>query len=86
MTTWKKEIEIAMTPHKEVWDDIVSSTFKDGEENVEFNDGYGGEQGIPFTVWTKKRVFFPATYDGTEWCSSVSRNPDGITTGHVGGG
>jgi len=85
MTTWKKEIERSMNIHNETWEDIVSSTFKDGEENVEFCDGYGGIDGDPFTVWTKERVFFPCCYDGSEWCSSVSRNPNGIACEHVGG-
>jgi len=82
-TTWRKEVERAM--HDETWDDIVASTFKDGEENVEFDSGYGGTQGIPFTIWTKKRVFFPLCYNGSEWAGSASRNPDGIAMGHQGG-
>ena len=53
---------------------------------VEFNDGYGGAEGMPFTIWTKKNVFFPAVYDGAEWVACVSRNPDGVPTEHIGGG
>ena len=50
-----------------------------------FGNGFGAHEGIPFTMWTKKRVYFPVEYDGAEWVSSVSRNPDGEPTGHVGG-
>jgi len=86
MTTWKKEVESEMGWHGESWTDVVSSTFKSGEENVEFDEGYGMENGVAFTVWTKKRVYFPAIYDGSEWCASVSREPNKLATLHVGGG
>ncbi len=51
-----------------------------------FDAGYGGTEGAHFTVWTSKRVYFPVQYDGAEWCASVSREPDGVATEHVGGG
>jgi hypothetical protein len=86
MTTWRKEILNEMESHKETWDDVVSNTLTEQELDVEFNNGYGGTNGIPFTLWTKNRVYFPVQYDGSEWVSSVSRNPDGRATEHVGGG
>ena len=86
MTTWRKAIVAEMNQHNESWDDIISSTFKDHEDDVEFSDGYGGVNGCEFTVWTNNRVYWPATYDGAEWCASVSRNPDGLATNHIGGG
>lgn len=52
----------------------------------QFHDGYGGEEGLPFTLWTKERVYFPVVYDGSEWVASVPRNPNGEATEHVGGG
>lgn len=55
------------------------------EMDRKFDSGYGGEEGAHFTVWTAKRVYFPAGYDGSEWCGSVSRDPDGAPTAHVGG-
>jgi len=66
--------------------DIESNTMTDEDMDTEFDDGYGGEEGCPFTVWTKSRVYFPACYDGAEWIASVARNPNGKPTGHVGGG
>jgi len=65
--------------------DIQSSTMGYEEMNVQFDPGYGGSEGIPFTVWTAKRVYFPAVYDGAEWVASVARFPDGQPTTHVGG-
>jgi hypothetical protein len=85
-STWKKMIQEEMRSHKESLEDIVSNTMTEEEMNAEFNSGYGGEEGIPFTVWTKKRVYFPICYDGAEWVGSASRKPDGIAMHHQGGG
>ena len=52
----------------------------------EFCDSYGATEGDSFTVWTKKRVYFPVCYDGREWCGSASRIPDGVAMEHQGGG
>ena len=51
----------------------------------EFDGGFGCSEGEPFTLWTTNRVYFPVVYDGAEWCASVSRNPDGKPTYHIGG-
>lgn len=51
-----------------------------------FDSGCGGVEGDAFTVWTANRVYFPAQYDGAEWCASVPRNPCDEATQHVGGG
>jgi hypothetical protein len=82
---WRESITDRMADHGETWDDVESHTLTDEQLDAEFNGGYGCSEGCAFTVWTKKRVYFPATYDGMEWVSSVSRHPDGVATGHVGG-
>jgi len=69
----------------ETWGDIEAITLTEAELDVEFDTGFGGAEGEPFTVWTKRRVYFPACYDGAEWVSSVSRYPDGKPTHHIGG-
>lgn len=51
----------------------------------EFDNGYGGAEGMPFTLWTEERVYFPVVYDGAEWVASVPRNPCDEATDHVGG-
>ena len=83
---WKSLITEAMTVHDDSWDNVVSCTLTEEELCEFFDEGYGGPEGKPFTVWTKTRVYFPAVYDGLEWVESVSRNPDGNPTHHVGGG
>ena len=85
-TTCKEQIKGEMKFYGESLSDIVSSTISEDEMNREFNNSYGIVKGISFTVWTANRVYFPADYDGSEWCASVSRNPDGKPTAHIGGG
>ena len=84
MTNWKALITFEMEMEDESWDDVVSCTLTEEGLYEAFDNGFGREEGKPFTLWTKKRVYFPVCYDGKEWVSSVSRNPDGIPTEHVG--
>ena len=42
--------------------------------DIEFDDGYGMREGIPFVLWTEKWVYFPVCYDGGEWVGSVPRD------------
>lgn len=86
MINWKTSIGIEMKIQGESWEDVESCTLSEEELNVVFDNGYGGKEGKPFTLWTKKRVYFPVCYDGSEWTGSVSRNPDGKSTEHLGGG
>lgn len=83
-TTWRRNIIQEMERYGEKLSDIVSSTMTFGEMDTEFDSAYGETEGIPFTIWTKNRVYFPATNDGMEWVASVSRNPDGNPTKHIG--
>ena len=85
MTNWRELILIAMKEHGESLGDIISNTLTAQEMEVKFDCGYGGLEGQPFTAWTNNRVYFPAVYDGSEWVESVSRNPDGKVTHHIGG-
>ena len=85
MVNWKGLIKEALIENGENWDDVVDLTLTKEELEVKFYSGYGGAEGIAFTLWTKDRVYFPAVYDGAEWVESVSRNPDGKRTDHIGG-
>lgn len=88
MTTWRAELEAVMQEDGETWADMVAYAPPGPEAevfDVEFDDGYGGHNGPRFTVWTKKRVYFPVVYDGAEWVSSVPRDPCDECTAHVGG-
>jgi hypothetical protein len=63
---------------------MVTTLTEDGL-NREFNDGYGGSEGEPFTAWGEKYVYFPVVYDGAEWVGSAPRNPCDEKCSHVGG-
>ncbi len=84
MTNWKELIQEEMKSHNETFEDVVSSTLTEEELLKEFDGGFGCSEGEPFTLWTTNRVYFPVVYDGAEWCASVSRNPDGKPTYHIG--
>lgn len=86
LVTWDELIRREMEKHGETWRDAVSACVVDDKSmGRKFNDGFGTSEGDPFTVWTEKRVYFPAVYDGAEWCASVARNPGGPATEHIGG-
>lgn len=86
MANWKVMLDEVMEDNGESWSDIEVNTMTKEEMDKEFDNGYGGTEGIPFTVWTARSVYFPACYDGAEWICRVSRNPDGNPTEHIGGG
>ncbi len=86
MTTWRKQIEQALSSNKESWSDVIAISPKDQKWlDYYFDDDFGSIEGTSFTVWTKTKVYFPVCYDGSEWVGSVSRNPDDKPTDHIGG-
>lgn len=85
-TTWRREITERMEQNGETWADLVACTLADADLDREFHDDFGACEGRPFTLWTKRRVYFPVVYDGAEWVRSVPRDPCGEMTRHVGGG
>jgi hypothetical protein len=84
-TTWRILINDCLSGHNEIWEDVVKCTLSEMELDEKFDDGYGGSEGKPFTLWTKNRVYFPIVYDGAEWVESVPRNPCDEISGHFGG-
>ena len=85
MGNWKEMLGQALEENGESWAEVESNTMTEDEMAKDFNDGFGGTEGCSFTVWTKKSVFFPICYDGSEWVGRVSRHPDGKPTDHQGG-
>ncbi len=83
-TNWKALIESAMREASDPGP-IISCTLTEAEANVVFYDGFGTSEGKPFTAWTESRVYFPVVYDGSEWVSSVPRNPCNEASEHKGG-
>ena len=63
----------------------MMTTLSDENLHCEFNSGFGGSEGHPFTAWGEKYVYFPVVYDGAEWVGSAPRNPCDEATEHVGG-
>ena len=84
-TTWREEISAEMEKRGETWADVLACTLSDAELDRRFDADFGGINGTPFTLWTARRVYFPATYDGGEWAASVPRFPRGEIVRHVGG-
>ncbi len=85
MTTWRKELESAFIETGDDFDKMVS-TLSEQELDREFDDGYGGTNGSPFTAWGEAFVYFPVCYDGAEWVGYAPRNPCDRATNHWGGG
>ena len=85
MENWKTMLDEALKEHGESWADVEANTMTEEEMAKNFDAGFGGTNGRPFTVWTKNTVYFPICYDGAEWVGSVSRNPNGKPTDHQGG-
>ena len=74
-------IKEKMEENCETLKDIVGSTLTDEELYSERDEFHL----TAFTFWTKKRVYFPVTYDCQEWIDSVPRNPCAEKTEPIGG-
>lgn len=85
MATWKELLEEQFKANGEDFTQMVTTLSKDDLEK-NFDSGYGGTEGKPFTAWGLDYVYFPVQYDGAEWVESVPRNPCKEVTCHVGGG
>lgn len=84
--SWRELIGFAMRTHDDSWANVeVVALEEDDSLDTKFDHGWGGLNGCAFTVWTQTRVYFPVSYDGSEWVESASRNPDGVAMNHVGG-
>lgn len=44
-------------------------------EQYEGHTGHGGDPFPGVTVWTADRIYFKQSYDGSEWVTSLPRNP-----------
>jgi len=75
MTSWRKELKKVMSENSDDLDNMVTIHPSDLDLDREFDAGYGGSEGKPFYLWTKKYVYFPIVHDGAEWIGYVPRNP-----------
>lgn len=83
MSTWRELISEEFESSNDTWEDVVACTLSETELDVEFYGDYGELNGKPFTLWTKKRVYFPITYVGLGHVRSAVRDPDGKPTMHI---
>lgn len=84
MTTWRKELIRAMSANVDAGP-VIAYAPDEAAFDVEFDDGYGAAEGKPVLAWTRDYVYFPVTYDGSEWIGSAPRNPTAKGQVHVGG-
>jgi len=56
------------------------------QQSSDYVAGWGTTDGDPFTVWTRRFVYFPWRYDGSQSVAWVPRNPDRSATMPIGGG
>lgn len=79
--SWKGMIDEMLDDNEK----IIACTLTDEEMNIDFDDGYGGTEGMVFTAWSEKYVYFPVCYDGAEWVGRAPRNICDEPTNHCGG-
>ena len=88
MFSWNELIKYEMEKRRDSWSEVeelhlegerVSGTAAEIQCHPsmvkKFDNSHTIKEGVPFTLFTKRRVYFPATYDGAEWVRSVPRNP-----------
>jgi hypothetical protein len=85
MANWEQKLKEAFESNKEDFSQMVCTLSKE-ERLIEFDDGWGGAEGAPFTAWGDKYVYFPICYDGSEWVGCAPRNPCNEAMSHQGGG
>lgn len=83
--SWRDLISKAFDETNECWEDVISTTLTGEQMDKPFDDGFGGSEGVSFTLWTTNRVYFPVVYDGAEWVGSAPRNPCDEAMTHQGG-
>ena len=85
MANWKEMLEEEFEDRGDSFEKM-ETTLTEQELVKEFDNGFGCEEGVPFTAWGDKYVYFPIVYDGSEWVGSAPRNPSKEITQHMGGG
>ena len=88
LTCWRLEIEKVMRQNGDDMANVEAFAPESGDWlDWDFDDGFGGTNGVQFLVWTERYVYFPVCYDGAEWAGAVPRHPcDTPPTYHFGGG
>ena len=76
-TTYRMLIDAEMQKHGETWDDVEFCTMPERRLNKLRQLSMHSFDGVPFTLWTKNRVYFQVISDefGIVHIESVPRNP-----------
>ena len=82
LATWRQFLNDEMKANGDGWHNLEAYHLRP-EDNHKidtwldepFDDGYGGNEGVSFILWTHTWVYFPINYDGAEWVGSVPRFP-----------
>ena len=84
-TNWR---EMLIEAFNETGDNFteLQTTLTDDELVKFFDDESVGREGLHFTAWGEKYVYFPVVYEGLEWVGYAPRNPCDVKTTHWGGG
>ena len=85
VSNWQRLLSRALIQQGESWADVEAHTLSSEQLSQPIETTAGETQGPAFTLWTRRRVYFPAIHGGEECAASVARNPDGVPTGHIGG-
>jgi len=83
MTTWRLYLAAAMEYNGDSGPVLAYAPNEDVFD-VEFDAGYGRENGPEFLAWTASFVYFPVSYDGAESIGSAPRNPQSEGQRHIG--
>lgn len=83
-TTWRQELAAAQR-RADDQNEIIAYAPDAAAFVVEFDSSYGSPKGPDVLAWTETRVYFPVTYDGSEWMESAPRHPTTEGQEHIGG-
>jgi hypothetical protein len=87
LTTWRKELDAARAADVDHPPDdgaIVAVAPDEALLDVAFYAGYGHAAGPHVLIWTEHYVYFPVTYDGSEWLGRAPRDPQPEPQWHEG--
>ena len=83
---WAELLAKEMKSNNDSFENVAGIQPEKIDLDKKFDPSLGSEEGEPFLLWTKKYVYFPVCYDGSEWVGSVPRNPQNTVLKHFGGG
>ena len=74
--TTPEELEELKKKYPILTENIPPNADAERWDEIEFNVGHGGENGMSFVAYTDKWIYFSMTYDGSEYVDCIPRNPN----------